>query len=520
LNSAVESKSRESSLPLMFRAFKLTGKTAVIDESGSHTYGTLLEKSGRIASGLLDGRADLEEARVCALVPPNFDYVALQWGVWRAGGVFVPLCTAHPLPEIEYAINDSDSTIVVHHPQFKEFLRPIMQSANRRKIMATTDLTYSSTTTLPHVSQDRRAMIVYTSGTTNKPKGVVSTHLNVTAQINSLVKAWEWSASDRILNVLPLHHVHGIINVLSCALWSGAECEMLPKFDAATVWEKFVAGDFTLFMAVPTIYRNLIAYWNQSAEEEGRKMSQACQKFRLMVSGSAALPVSVLEEWRKITSHTLLERYGMTEIGMGLSNPLRGVRKPGYVGIPLPDVQVKLVADDGKQLPPNAGTPGEIYVRGPNVFLEYWRRPEATQESFADGWFKTGDVAVQDEVDGYYRILGRRSIDIIKTGGYKISALEIEEVFRTHPAVRECAVVGVPDEYWGERVCAALILNPGMRVSEPKLHEWAKSRIAGYKVPKEIQIVTDLPRNAMGKVVKPELKRMFTKANEGSSELS
>jgi len=342
----------------------------------------------------------------------------------------------------------------------------------------------------------------------------------VTAQINSLVKAWEWSASDRILNVLPLHHVHGIINVLSCALWSGAECEMLPKFDAATVWEKFVANDFTLFMAVPTIYLNLIAYWNQSAEEERWKMSHACQKFRLMVSGSAALPVSVLEEWRKITGQTLLERYGMTEIGMGLSNPLRGGRKPAYVGIPLPDVQVKLVADDGKQLPPNAGKPGEIYVRGPNVFLEYWRRPGATQESFADGWFKTGDIAVQDEVDGCYRILGRRSIDIIKTGGYKISALEIEEVFRTHPAVRECAVVGAPDEYWGERVCAALILNPGMRVGEPELREWAKSRIAGYKVPKEIRIVTDLPRNAMGKVLKPELKRMFTRADEGSSELS
>jgi len=504
----------------MFRAFELTEKTAVIDESGSHTYGALLEKSGRIASGLLHGEADLKEARVCALVPPNFDYVALQWGVWRAGGVFVPLCTTHPLTEIEYAINDSDSTIVAHQLQFKDFLSPIMQNAGRRKFMAITDLTAASMTTLPHVSQDRRAMIVYTSGTTNKPKGVVSTHLNVIAQVNSLVKAWEWSASDRILNVLPLHHVHGIINVLSCALRSGAECEMIPKFDAVTVWKKFVANDFTLFMAVPTIYRSLITHWNQSPDEERREMSKACKKFRLMVSGSAALPVSVMDEWRKITGHTLLERYGMTEIGMGLSNPLRGVRKPGYVGTPLPDVQVKLVAEDGEQLSPNAGKPGEIYVRGPNVFLEYWRRPEATQESFVDGWFKTGDIAVQDEVDGYYRILGRRSIDIIKTGGYKISALEIEEVFRTHPAVRECAVVGVPDEYWGERVCAALILNPGISVGENELHEWAKSRIAGYKVPKEIQIMAFLPRNAMGKVVKPELRRMFTKANEEGSEPS
>ena len=350
--------------------------------------------------------------------------------------------------------------------------------------------------------------MVYTSGTTSKPKGAVWTHLNLAANILTLEKAWEWSETDRILNVLPLHHVHGIVNVLSCALWCGARCEMLPKFDAAKVWEKFETEDLTLFMAVPTIYRNLITHWNGAADEERRKMSESCRKFRLMVSGSAALPVSVLDEWKKISGHTLLERYGMTEVGMALSNPLHGVRKPGYVGTPLPDVQVKLVGDDGSDIPPASEGPGEIYIRGPGVFLEYWKRPDVTKTSFIDGWFKTGDVASRDD-DGYYKILGRRSIDIIKTGGYKVSALEIEEALRTHPAVKECAVVGVQDDYWGERVCAAVVPQANKTINPQELSEWAKTRLAGYKVPRQIQIVTDLPRNAMGKVLKSELTKAF-----------
>jgi malonyl-CoA/methylmalonyl-CoA synthetase len=235
-------------------------------------------------------------------------------------------------------------------------------------------------------------------------------------------------------------------------------------------------------------------------------MSAACRRLRLMVSGSAALPVSTLERWRGISGHTLLERYGMTEIGMALSNPLAGERRPGSVGLPLPGVQVRLVDEDGSEVEP--GTPGEIEVRGPGVFLEYWRRPEATAEAFRDGrWFRTGDVAVVE--DGYYRILGRRSVDIIKTGGFKVSALEIEEVLRTHPAVAECAVVGVADAEWGERVCAAVELREGTTLTLDELQPWARVRLAPYKLPRALRAVDALPRNAMGKVTKPEVAKLF-----------
>jgi malonyl-CoA/methylmalonyl-CoA synthetase len=227
---------------------------------------------------------------------------------------------------------------------------------------------------------------------------------------------------------------------------------------------------------------------------------------RLMVSGSAALPVSVLAKWRAISGHTLLERYGMTEIGMALSNPLHGERRPGFVGFPLPGVTVRLADDRGRPIEDD-GRPGEIEVRGPTVFLEYWRRPDATRQAFRDGWFRTGDVALRE--DGYYRILGRNSVDIIKTGGYKVSALEIEEVLRTHPALRECTVVGVTDPEWGERVCAAVICRDPESLTLEALRAWAKERLAPYKVPSRLLVLDALPRNVMGKVTKPAVQALF-----------
>jgi malonyl-CoA/methylmalonyl-CoA synthetase len=263
-------------------------------------------------------------------------------------------------------------------------------------------------------------------------------------------------------------------------------------------------------MAVPTIYVKLIAAWEESTPEEQQLMRKACQKFRLMVSGSAALPVSVLTKWKAITGHTILERYGMTEIGMALSNPLEGERVVGSVGTALPQTEVRLVDDDGNPVAP--GVSGEIQVRGPSVFLEYWQQPEETKASFHQGWFSTGDVAVVEK--GVYRILGRKSTDIIKTGGYKVSALEIEEVLRSHPAIRECAVIGIEDPEWGERVGAALILQRGEDITLAEIRTWGKTRLATYKVPTRVVIVDDLPRNALGKVTKILLKKFFKKANE------
>jgi len=493
-----------SDLPLIARARSHGERTALVDGSGPRSYADLLGASPRVAGALLEGSLDLQEARVAFLVPPSFEHVALQWGIWRAGGIAVPLATSHPPAELEYVIRDADAVIVVGTEANAALLRPIAQAAGARFLTVESGLT-AAAAPLPVVAETRRALMVYTSGTTGKPKGVVTTHANLRAQITALTEAWEWSSSDRILLVLPLHHVHGIVNVVLCALWAGAVCELLPRFDAESTWTRIAAGGLTIFMAVPTIYRRLIAAWEAATPERRAELSAGCRAMRVMISGSAALPVATLEEWRRISGHTLLERYGMTELGMALSNPLHGERRPGYVGVPLPGVELSLVDEQGQPVP--AGAPGQIEVRGPSVFLEYWQRPEATREAFRDGWFRTGDTAVLET--GAYRILGRSNIDIIKTGGFKVSALEIEEELRTHPAIAECAVVGVEDPDWGERLSAAVELTAGATLELEELQRWAKERLAPYKIPRALRCVATLPRNAMGKVVKPEVARLF-----------
>lgn len=499
-------------LPLITLAQTHQRQIAITTNQGTYTYQDLLYTSGQIATKLLEDADDLQEQRVAFLVTPGFEYVATQWGIWRAGGIAVPLCVSHPRPELEYVITNASASIIVTDAHFEPIMHPIAQDYNLPLIIHPPQpplkkecVSHGQIKLLPKLDITRRALILYTSGTTGKPKGVVTTHANIQAQVTSLVKAWEWTWSDRILHFLPLHHIHGIINVLTCALWVGAECIMLEKFDAEIVCDRIIKSDLTLFMAVPTIYAKLITAWENTTGDRQQQISEGCAKMRLMVSGSAALPVSVLEKWHKISGHFLLERYGMTEIGMALSNPLHGQRIAGAVGKPLPQVEVRLVDDNGNIVPPE--TPGKIQVKGLGVFLEYWQNPEATAKAFQNGWFCTGDLAVVE--NGNYRILGRISVDIIKTGGYKVSALEIEETLRTHPDIQECAVVGIADVEWGERVCAALVLRPEKFITLESLRSWAKERLAVYKVPTRIITVEALPRNAMGKVTKPTVETWF-----------
>jgi len=480
-------------------------RVAIVSDGRGYTYGELDHASRRAAAALLDGRDDLRQARVAFHVQPGFDHVVVQRSVWRAGGVAVPLAASHPPPELEYVIRDAGASIVVGDPVSSSVLAPLAAAAGARFVTTSQLREHTDEVALPHLGPTRPAMIIYTSGTTGRPKGVVTTHANIGAQIAALVEAWAWSPADRLLLALPLHHVHGIINGLGSALAVSATCEMHAIFDAAVVWKRFASGEITVFTAVPTMYRRLIAAWEAAPESDQRAWSEGARRMRLMMSGSAALPVQTLERWRELTGHTLLERYGMTEIGMALSNPLVGERRPGSVGAPLPGVEVRIVDESGAAV--EGGGPGEIEVKGPAVFLEYWQRPDETRAAFRDGWFRTGDMAVAEH--GSYRLLGRTAVDIIKTGGFKVSALEIEEVLRTHPAIAECAVVGLADQDWGERVAVAVELAASATLPLDSLQQWAKARLAPYKVPRALVTVAALPRNAMGKVVKPEVAALF-----------
>ncbi len=488
-------------LPIIAKARSHGNRVAYRTGGGDRTYADLLRASAAVAAALLGERSDLAEERVPFLAPAGFEYTAIQWGVWRAGGIAVPVGLAATAPELAHLLGDSGATrVVATSAQASKLDEAGVDVVELEAIPAAGEVA------LPALAPERRAMILYTSGTTSRPKGVVLSHANLAAQITTLVEAWEWRRDDSIPLFLPMHHIHGIVNVAACALWSGATIRSFDKFDLEAVLGEVAAGDFSLFMAVPTIYAKII----QALEDEvfrpevRERILAGFRGMRLMVSGSAALPAGVHRRWSELTGQRLLERYGMTETGMILSHPLHGERRPGTVGQPLPRMEVRMKSETGALV--TAGNePGEIQVRGPGVFREYWNLPEATAAAFDEGWFRTGDLAVVE--NGQHRIMGRLSSDIIKSGGYKLSALEIEAALLDHPAVRECAVVGLPDETWGEIPAAAIVPeDPGNPPGSDALRDWCRGRLSHYKLPRSIVVVPALPRNAMGKVTKGPLR--------------
>ncbi|MAT70443.1 MAG: long-chain fatty acid--CoA ligase [Planctomycetaceae bacterium] len=477
----------------------------MLEPDGAVTYDELLSRTDRVSAALLPEQSDLQEARVAYLLPPGADYVAAQWGIWQAGGVATPLSLSAAPREWQYVLADSQASALITTADLRERVAATCNALGV-PIVTLEETAPHSPAALPSIMPDRRAMILYTSGTTSQPKGVVSTHGNIQAQIETLIDAWKWQADDAIPLFLPLHHVHGIINIMSCALWAGARVEPFPKFDAAGVLQRVAAGAYSVFMAVPTIYVKLIDAVETLPESQRAAVCEGFRGMRLMVSGSAALPATIHVAWSELTGQQLLERYGMTEIGMALSNPYDGERRPGAVGQPLPGVELRLVDEQGRTID-GENQPGEIQVRGPGVFAEYWNRPEATAEAFVDGWFRTGDIAVRER--GAYRILGRSSVDIIKSGGYKLSALEIETALLEHPAIAQCAVVGLPDDTWGETVAAAVVLRDSAALDAETLTAWCREQMSSYKVPQRLLFVDSLPRNAMGKVTKPAVRELF-----------
>ena len=486
-------------------------RVLISDRFGSYTGADLIaaardvaQRCGPVPSSEGDS-GDISAERIALLASPGLPYVAALLGIWMRGAMAIPLCPDHPPAEMSYVLADADVSLVLVDPHLQHLL-PVTDTVCIPLPVTRDDVNVSAHHSPAVIDGGTPALMLYTSGTTGRPKGVVHSHATVAAQINCLVTAWEWVPEDRIPHFLPLHHVHGLVNKLLCPLWVGARCDMFARFDATTVFDALASEPYTIFMAVPTIYSKAIAAWEAADSTTQQRWSAAFGRLRVMISGSAALAVPVLERWRQISGHTLLERYGMTEIGIALTNPLHGERRPGFVGGPLPGMEVRIV-DDGNVLTDNGAT-GELQVRGENVFVGYWRRPEETASSFApDGWFLTGDQVTVDE--GAFRITGRLSTDIMKSGGYKISALEIEGVLLAHPALAECSVVGVPDDTWGERVGAAVVLRPGSTVDLPTLRDWARQELAPYKLPSLLLVVDALPRNVMGKVLKPEVKLLF-----------
>jgi len=347
------------------------------------------------------------------------------------------------------------------------------------------------------------ALIAYTSGTTGRSKGAMLTHANLAANSAAVTAAWHWTANDRLLLTLPLFHVHGLGVGVNGTIFKGAALELHRRFDATAVYERLLSGDFSMFFGVPTMYTRLIAEAEKRATEGRRKPAP----LRLYVSGSAPLSVQTFDDFQRLFGQRILERYGMSETLMNLTNPFEGERRPGTVGMPFPGQEARIV-DVRTRRPMTTEEPGEIQVRGRHVFTGYWERPDATVEAFdPEGWLNTGDLGWRS-ADGYFTISGRAR-ELIITGGYNVYPREVEEVLETHAAVAEAAVLGLPDAEFGEQIAAAVVVHDGHAVTPAQLVEHCRDALASYKKPKRIFFVDALPRNALGKVQKHVLREQL-----------
>jgi malonyl-CoA/methylmalonyl-CoA synthetase len=476
------------------RIFLMTAEGREID------YAALLEQSGRFAGALIR-RGVMPGDRVAVQVDKSAEAVLLYIACLRLGAVFVPINTANTANEVDYFLRDSQPRLAVIRPADRALIAAVAAQAgvqNLETLGAEGDGSLSelaaqceSNPDLPrNLGAASPAAIVYTSGTTGRSKGAMLSRANLASNAATLVKAWHFTGRDVLLHALPLFHIHGLFAAINTVLACGSGLLLLPKFDAAVTLQHLAHA--TVFMGVPTHYTRLLQLPQLSRETTAG--------VRLFVSGSAPLLRETHHEFLERTGHVVLERYGMTETLMNTSNPYDGVRKPGSVGLPLPGIEIRVAHGEGAI--------GTLEVRGPNVFAGYWRDAQKTRAEFtADGWFKSGDLGRIDG-DGYVHIVGRAK-DLVISGGYNVYPKEVETELDALSGVSESAVFGVPHPDFGEGVTAVVVPKAEAKLSEPEIINSLQARLARYKIPKRVLLIEELPRNAMGKVQKNELRKVY-----------
>jgi len=470
------------------------------------SYAALREQSGRIASALIR-RGVLPGERIAVQVDKSPEAVLLYVACLRLGAVFVPINVANTPNEVEYFLRDSRPRVAVVRPQDVSLIEPLATETgialetlgvNGDGSLLASAAECAGDFELPKMFDPSSiAAIIYTSGTTGRPKGAMLTRGNLASNAAVLAEAWRFTCSDVLLHTLPLFHIHGLFAAINTVLASGSSLLFLAKFDAAQTLEHL--RDATVYMGVPTHYTRLL-------QQHG--LHETTAMVRLFISGSAPLLPETHREFLQRTGHVILERYGMSETLMNTSNPYDGLRLPGSVGPPLQDTAIRVVNAETGAVEPKPDAIGTLQVKGPNVFVGYWRDEEKTRSEFTvDGWFSTGDVGRIDR-HGYVHIVGRAK-DLVISGGYNVYPKEVETELDALAGVLESAVFGVPHPDFGEGVTAAVVAKPGAVLSEEAIIDSVKARLARYKVPKRIFVVDELPRNTMGKVQKNALRKAF-----------
>ena len=447
--------------------------------------------------------------RVILFIPKSLIFVVAHLALQKIGAIAVPLNPGFKKSELEYLFQDAAAKIILSEPGKETLIKEI--DPNLINLTVDTQKPYQNIDLFQKASAecspvvirpDDPALIIYTSGTTGKPKGAVLTQANLIHDARNIIDIWEISESDVVCHALPFFHVHGLCFALHTALLAGAHVVMLDMFSPQRIIETLgrKAGPrvCTVFMAVPAMYAKLMDYLGDSRPD--------FEHMRLWTSGSAPLLAADFERIHRIFGKQPVEREGMSETGMNFSNPLRGQRKPGSIGLPLPGLEVRTV-DPATGMDVTPGQTGEFWLKGPAISPGYWRKPDETAKTFEGEWFKTGDLGNIDE-DGYYYLTDRIK-HIIISGGENISPKEVEVVINQVDGVAESSVVGIDDEKWGERVVAAVVKKPNANVSETVIQDYCKKHLHNWKSPKEIIFVENLPRNTMGKVLKEEVKKIF-----------
>ncbi len=494
--------SADSNLYSAFFARARAEAPLLTDAAGRcYSYGDAEREAGRVAAWLA-GLGLAPGERVTVQAPKSPEWLWLYLGCLRQGAVFHPLNEAYEAEELAYFLADARPAVAICDPLKAHIYQGLTTTSSTKIFSLDASGAGSLSEALPPApaavsprpcASEELAVLLYSSGTTGQPKGVMITHGNLLSNARTLVAAWEFRATDRLLHFLPVYHAHGLFVAIGCTLLSGASMAFLPRFEPAEVLRQLPAC--TVVMGVPTHYTRLLAAPGfQSAD---------LARVRVFISGSAPLLPATFAAFEAHTGQRILERYGMTETGMNSANPLHGERRAGTVGRPLPGVEIRVTDTDGRPLP--AGEPGEVEVRGPNVFAGYWQRPEQTAEAFTpDGFFRTGDQG-SFSADGYLTLSGR-SKDLIITGGLNVYPAEVELALDALPGVSESAVVGAPHPDFGEGVVAFVVAEPGVRLQAAELRAALRGRLAKFKLPKQILFVSELPRNAMGKVQKTVLR--------------
>jgi malonyl-CoA/methylmalonyl-CoA synthetase len=476
------------------------------DDGRTYSRAEVARESARYARLLSDAGA-VRGDRIAAQVDKSPACLFLYLGCLRAGLVYLPLNPAYQRGELGYFLADAEPSVVVCRPQSVATMREVATCPARIFTLDETgsgSLADAAARVSPEFETAERApddlaVIIYTSGTTGRSKGAMVTHRNLASNARVLVDYWQFSERDVLLHALPVFHIHGLFVANHCALLSGARLLWHAKFDAGLVLRDLARA--SVLMGVPTFYTRLLA--------QPQFDSEACRAMRLFISGSAPLQLETFEEFQARTGHTILERYGMSEAGMICSNPLHGQRRGGSVGFALPGVSLRIAGEHDEPL--DRGAVGGIQIKGDNVFAGYWRMPAKTREEFsADGYFRTGDVGTIDR-DGYVCLVGRAK-DLIISGGFNVYPKEIEQSLDALPGVRESAVFGIPHPDFGEAVTAVVVPRQGPRPEPAALIAELKKNFANYKVPKQIFVVDDLPRNAMGKIQKALLREQYGNA--------